>query len=92
MQPTNAPFLTPKRAEHWRSQHAAAARPAGFIERPADSLAYRLAMRALRVIAVLLVLLVVAVWFFLFGEEHPERVRPALTPAQRARAFRLPHP
>lgn len=59
---------------------------------PVKSLAYRLAIWALRVIAVLLVVALMALWYFLFGEERPERVRPELTPAQRAAAFRIPKP
>jgi len=58
---------------------------------PATSLAYRLALKALAAIALLLVLALLVLWFFLFGEERPERVRPELTPAQRAAAYRIPH-
>lgn len=61
------------------------------VSSPTTSLAYRLAIKALRVVAVLLGLLVMAVWFIVFGEERTERVRPDLTDAQRAQAFRLPH-
>lgn len=57
---------------------------------PATSLAYRLALKALALIAILLVMLLIAAWFFLFGEDS-QRVRPELTPAQRAAAFRIPH-
>lgn len=88
MQP-NSPFFTPRSAEAWRLEAAAAS--AGPLRTPpARPLALRLALLALRVVAVLLLVLVLAVWFFLFGEERPARVRPELTPAQRARAFRLP--
>ena len=58
--------------------------------RPAERHAYRLSISALRVIAILLVLALGTLYFLLFGEERPERVRPDLTPAQRAKAFRLP--
>lgn len=58
---------------------------------PATSLVYRLALKLLALVAILLVLLVTAACFFLFGEERPERVRPELTPDQRAAAFRIPH-
>lgn len=90
MQP-NAPFLTPRSAEQWRRESAAVpTTPA--LPAPAPSWAYRLAVWALRAVFVLALLVVLAIWFFLFGEERPERVRPELTPAQRAAAFRLPHP
>jgi hypothetical protein len=89
MQATNAPFFTPPRAEQWRRESAAVPTPPAL---PAPSWAYRLAMWALRAVFVLALLVVLAIWFFLFGEERPERVRPELTPAQRAAAFRLPHP
>jgi hypothetical protein len=59
---------------------------------PTPSLAYRLAIGGLRVVAVLLLVLLLALWFFLFGEERSERVRPDLTPAQRTAAFRIPKP
>jgi len=86
MQP-NAPFLTPRSAEAWRASTPA---PQPLPAAPVPSLLYRLALWALRAVFILLLVLVLAVWFFLFGEERPERVRPELTPAQRARAFRLP--
>lgn len=86
MQP-NAPFLTPRSAEAWRASTPA---PRPVVTPPTPSLAYRAAVWALRAVFILLLVLVLAVWFFLFGEERPERVRPELTPAQRARAFRLP--
>jgi hypothetical protein len=60
--------------------------------KPATSLHYRLAIKALVVLAILLVVAVMALWFFLFGEERTERMRPELTPAQRAQAFRIPTP
>jgi hypothetical protein len=43
-----------------------------------------------RLLLIVLLVVALAVWFFLFGEERPERVRPELTPAQRAAAFRIP--
>ena len=44
----------------------------------------------LRLVLALLLVLVLAATFFLFGEERPDSVvRPALTNAQRAKAFRL---
>lgn len=60
--------------------------------RPADSPAYRLTIRLLRVALMVAVLLALAAAFFLFGEErepHPV-LRPVLTPAERAKAFRHP--
>lgn len=43
-------------------------------------------------LAALVLVVLIAAAFFLFGEERPGSVvRPALTNAQRAKAFRLPH-
>ncbi|MGI4862403.1 MAG: hypothetical protein ACRYFZ_00655 [Janthinobacterium lividum] len=53
--------------------------------------AYRWSIWAMRVVFILLALFVLALAFFLFGEERPERVRPELTPEQRAAAFRIPN-
>jgi len=91
MQP-NAPFLTPRSAEQWRLESAAVPTPPPALPAPAPSWAYRLAVWTLRAVFVLALLVVLAIWFFLFGEERAERVRPKLTPAQRAAAFRLPQP
>jgi hypothetical protein len=49
-----------------------------------------LALRLLLIVFILIMLGLCALWFFMAGEDS-QRVRPELTPAQRAAAFRIPH-
>ncbi len=49
----------------------------------------KLALHLLLVVFILVMLSLCALWFFMAGEDS-QRMRPELTPAQRAAAFRIP--
>lgn len=94
-------LFTRNRAEAWRTANPTpsgralrrfVARDPQVLPPPAPAISYRLAVLAFRLVVAVVVVLCLAIRFFLLGEERPARVRPNLTPAQRARAFRLPTP
>jgi hypothetical protein len=92
MQP-NTPFPTRAAAEQWRASQAtdvailAGRQP---VPEEAPGLSEGLLLKAAKLLGIVLLLLVLAILFFLFGEDRTREVaRPALTPAQRANAFKI---
>jgi hypothetical protein len=90
----NTPFPTRAGAEQWRAAQAtdvailAGRQPVPEEAAPALSRGVLASLGYL--VAIVLVLALALLLLFLFGEDRTRQVaRPALTPAQRANAFRL---